>query len=225
MVRDPRMPSQSQIRSQVRSAQRKAERDLNSIVTRETRKFEATARSEIQRAERRSRSQVRSAANSQPRQTLTYSVSEATALDSWTEAAEEALPNDIFLSHAWPDRAKAASDLYNELRDFGLAVWFSEVELQLGVSLARQLDRALANCKAGLVLVTPAFLTAVQTGSWAERELGVLLGSERVIPVLHDVDFDDVRRVSPFLADRNGLTTAESSFREVAEKIAANLSV
>jgi len=226
MPRIPRMPSQSQMRSQMRSAANRAERQYKAEVQKAARKFESDVQSAVRRSERESRNQVRLAANSQPRRTLSYTTTEQTSIDRWLEAAEDGrqqpAPNDLFLSHAWPDRSSSAKELYNELTDFGLAVWFSEVELKLGVSLARQLDKALANCKAGLVLVTPAFLTAVETGTWAEKELGVLLNSERVIPVLHDLTFEDVRRVSPFLAERAGLSTQENTFREIAEKIAAN---
>jgi hypothetical protein len=144
-------------------------------------------------------------------------------LTSWADAVQDDadLPNDLFLSHAWADRQASAQQLYEELEKFGLKVWFSEVELTYGQSLGRQIDRALANCTAGLILVTPAFLTAVETGTWAERELGVLIGSDRVIPVLHEVTFEQLKRVSPMLADRAGFSTAEENLSAIAEKIAA----
>lgn len=144
-------------------------------------------------------------------------------LSDWADAvgSEAGLPNNLFLSHAWADRQASAKLLYDELTRYGLRVWFSEVELKLGVSLGRQIDKALANCSAGLVLVTPAFLTAVESGTWAERELGVLLSSDRVIPVLHEVTFEELKRVSPVLADKSGLSTAEDDMKSIAEKVAA----
>jgi hypothetical protein len=42
-----------------------------------------------------------------------------------------------------------------------------------------------------------------------------------VIPVAHGTTFDALREVSPLLASRSGLDTAESSLEEVAAKVAA----
>ena len=49
----------------------------------------------------------------------------------------------------------------------------------------------------------------------------MLLATDRVIPVAHGTTFDALRNVSPMLASRSGLDTAESSSAEVATKLAA----
>jgi hypothetical protein len=49
----------------------------------------------------------------------------------------------------------------------------------------------------------------------------VLLATHRVIPVPGNTTFDDLRDVSPMLAARSGLSTGESSMRDVASKVAA----
>lgn len=204
------------------SAIRKAQTDAKRAADRASRQFESNARAELAQFERRANAQIRHASQS-PRPSISMPVAQERVLSSWADAAEADadLPNDLFLSHAWADRAASAKALYDALGRFGLKVWFSEVELKLGQSLGRQIDKALANCTAGLVLVTPAFLTAVEMGTWAERELGVLIGSGRVIPVLHEATFEQLKRVSPMLADRDGLSTAEDSFDTIAEKLAA----
>jgi hypothetical protein len=67
-------------------------------------------------------------------------------------------------------------------------------------------------------VLTPAYLTG---RFWTERELGALLHKDTVIPVLHNVTFDDVREFSAFLPDLAGFTTAEDSVAEIAAKIAS----
>lgn len=237
MVSVPRMPSSSQINAQIRAAARQAERQVmreaDRIGRELQRKLEADARAAQARAASQFRSDVNAIARSAPAspristtRTITYTEPQRRTLTPWAESAEahgSEAEVDLFLSHAWLDRASTAATLFEKLSECGLSVWFSEVELKMGVSLSRQIDRALAKCKAGLVLVTPAFLTAVETGTWAEKELGVLLGSDRVIPVLHEVSFADLRRVSPMLADKVGLSTAEEPLGSIAEKIAAGL--
>jgi hypothetical protein len=151
--------------------------------------------------------------------------SEAEALDAAREAIAGDVPRerDLFLCHAWADRHHVAKDCYQALTSLGLDVWFSEMDVRFGVSLPRQIDRGMAACSLGLVLVTPAFLTALEAGGWADKELGALLSSKRVIPVVHQVDFDDLSAQSPLLAQNAGFNTQDSSFREIAEKIVENL--
>jgi hypothetical protein len=70
------------------------------------------------------------------------------------------------------------------------------------------------------VLVTPALLKSIQSDGIAEKELSALLATDRVIPVAHGTTFEALREVSPLLAARSGLSTAESSLEDVATKVA-----
>lgn len=80
------------------------------------------------------------------------------------------------------------------------------------------MDVGLRKARSGITLLTPAYLTG---RFWTERELGALLGKETLIPVLHNVTFDDVREYSGILPDLAGFTTASDSVKDIAKKIAA----
>lgn len=128
---------------------------------------------------------------------------------------------DLFLCHAWDDRQGAALELNNLLTDLEVSVWFSEMDVPLGTSLIRKIDKGLAGSRAGIVLVTPALFTSLNNEGIAAQELSALLATDRVIPIVHGTTFDELRRVSPLLAARSGLDTASySSLEEVATKIA-----
>ncbi|WP_166355035.1 TIR domain-containing protein [Phytoactinopolyspora limicola] len=128
---------------------------------------------------------------------------------------------DLFLCHAWDDRQGAALELNNLLTDLDVSVWFSEMDVPLGTSLIRKIDKGLAGSRAGIVLVTPALFTSLNNEGIAAQELSALLATDRVIPIVHGTTFDELRRVSPLLAARSGLDTANySSLEEVATKIA-----
>ncbi|TFV78485.1 toll/interleukin-1 receptor domain-containing protein [Blastococcus sp. CT_GayMR19] len=141
------------------------------------------------------------------------------------KAAEQARVNpdrrDLFLCHAWPDRQGSAAELHGHLKTNGATVWFSEEDIPLGSLMTREIDKGLRNSRVGIVLVTPALLESIKNEGIAEKELAVLLGSNRVIPVTHGVTFDQLYDVSPMLASHAGLSTAESSLDAVAAKIAA----
>jgi hypothetical protein len=113
-----------------------------------------------------------------------------------------------------------ARDLHDLLEANGLSVWFSEKDVGLGTTLLRAIDKGLACSKVGLVLVTPALLVRLQNEGIADKELSVLLATDRVIPIAFDTTFDDLREVSPMLAARSGLTVADSSLADVAAKVA-----
>jgi len=131
------------------------------------------------------------------------------------QAREHPERRDLFLCHAWDDRKGAARELCDLLVSLGATVWYSEKDVGLGKSLLREIDRI------GIVLVTPALLKSLAAEGIADKELSALLATDRVIPVAHGTTFEALRDVSPLLAARSGLSTRDSSMRDVATKVAA----
>jgi hypothetical protein len=127
---------------------------------------------------------------------------------------------DSFLSYARIDGAEAGVELRDALSELGVSVWFDEVTIVPGKSQALQMDQGLQRARAGIVLLTPAYVTG---RFWTERELGALLGKETLIPILHNVTFDEVKEYSGILPDLAGFETARDSIGVIAEKIAAAL--
>lgn len=127
---------------------------------------------------------------------------------------------DVFLCHAWDDRQGAAKELHDLLESRGVRVWFSEKDVGLGVPLLRAIDKGLANSRVGIVLVTPALLRRLPTEGIADKELSALLAGERLVPVVHGTTYEALREVSPLLASRSGLSTAEEPLADVAAKLA-----
>jgi hypothetical protein len=127
---------------------------------------------------------------------------------------------DCFLCHAWSDRQGAAKELDDALKAAGVKTWFSELDLGLGVPMMRTIDRGLANSRIGLVLVTPSFIKGLPKQGVADKELSALLAGNRLVPIVHETTYDELRNESPLLASRTGLDTKENSMAEVAAKIA-----
>lgn len=127
---------------------------------------------------------------------------------------------DLFLCHAWDDRKGVAKVLCDKLVALGVSVWFSEKDLPLGTTMLREIDKGLAKSRAGIVLVTPAFLKRVESEGVAEKELSALLAKDRLVPIVHNTTYDALREVSPLLGSRSGLDTGEDSIDEIAAKLA-----
>ena len=137
-----------------------------------------------------------------------------------TRAAKQPDLRDVFLCHAWDDRQGPAKELHDLLMAAGVKVWFSEKDLGLGVPMMRAIDKGLANSRIGLVLVTPALLARLPKESVADKELSALLAGNQLVPIVHNTTYEALRNVSPLLASRSGLDTAEDSMAVVAAKIA-----
>ena len=157
---------------------------------------------------------------------VSYTAAEWRTIEPLARQAEEQAREyperrDLFLCHAWDDRKGAARELCDLLVSLGATVWFSEKDVGLGKSLLREIDKGLANSRIGIVLVTPALLKSLAAEGIADKELSALLATDRVIPVAHDTTFAALRDVSPLLAARSGLSTGDSSMRDVATKVAA----
>ncbi len=125
---------------------------------------------------------------------------------------------DSFLSYARIDGSEVATELRNALESLGVAVWFDAVAIVPGRSQSLQMDAGLRKARSGIAVLTPSYLTG---RFWTERELGVLLGKSTLIPVLHNVTFEDVKEYSGILPDLAGFTTKHDSVGDIAKKIAA----
>lgn len=109
---------------------------------------------------------------------------------------------DVFISHASEDKAAVAVPLYNELSARGIRVWFDEATLQPGDSLTVKINDGLSNSRFGIVILSKMFFSK----NWPAKELAAMLALEDkdhlIIPIMHDIGIDDIRRAFPLLADR-----------------------
>jgi TIR domain len=149
-----------------------------------------------------------------------YTVEEQALADRVQQAVAERDDRewDTFLSYARIDGVTVGQQLRQALEDLRVRVWFDEIAITPGTSQALQMDKGLQKARAGIVLLTPAYLVG---RFWTERELGALLHKEMLIPVLHEVTFSQVAEYSGILPDLAGFETARDSVEAIAEKIAA----
>ena len=158
-----------------------------------------------------------------------YTPEEVRALTPIRETVEKraSMPDlrHIFLCHAWDDRQGVAKELYDLLVARGVSVWFSENDIGLGEPFLRAIDKGLAKSRIGIVLVTPSLLERLPAAGVADRELSVLLARDQLVPIVHNTTYAALREVSPMLASRNGLDTAEMPMADVAAKLAELVTV
>lgn len=126
----------------------------------------------------------------------------------------------IFVSHASEDKDDFVRPLAHALKKYGLKIWYDEFVLRPGDSLRRSIDKGLADCSAGIVVLSDAFFSK----EWPQRELDALFAAEiagrsQLFPVWHAITADKVAKFSPLLADKFAYTS-EQGAEEIASKIA-----
>ncbi len=208
----------SEFNSQVRELERRAEirrqraiADLNSSISDHNRRVQVRDRQAIAELNRQLRSATSTVRYTEPERRLADRVHEAVA-------AIDSRDYDSFLSYARIDGHAVAAELRESLEERGVAVWFDEVAIVPGRSQSLQMDAGLRKARSGIALLTPAYLAG---RFWTERELGALLSKNTLIPVLHNVTFDDVKQYSGILPDLAGFSTSTDSIADIAQKIAA----
>lgn len=120
------------------------------------------------------------------------------------------MKSDIFISHAREDKETVARPLAQMLKNKGYTVWFDDFVLTLGDSIRQAIDKGLASCRFGVVILSPNFFAK----EWPQRELDglaareVASGEKLILPVWHNISHSEIRKYSPMMADKLGISTA-----------------
>jgi hypothetical protein len=134
----------------------------------------------------------------------------------------EDLLYDVFICHASEDKEVFVEPLAELLSEMGFRVWYDTYVLKIGDSLRQSIDKGIANSEYGLVVLSPSFFAK----GWPQRELDGLTAREvagrkkLILPIWYNVDYEDVMRYSPTLADKVALPTQKMGLEEIAEAIA-----
>jgi hypothetical protein len=126
---------------------------------------------------------------------------------------------DFFISHASEDKEEIARPLADALINKGFKVWYDDFALKVGDTLLESIDRGLAGSQFGIVILSPHFFAK----HWPKQELSGLAtresdGRKVILPVWHKVGVEEVRRNSPTLAGRLGVST-EKDLDHVVQKL------
>lgn len=109
---------------------------------------------------------------------------------------------DAFVSHASEDKSKFVVPLVDELRKYGVRIWFDAFSLKVGDSLRESIDHGLARSEFGIVVLSHSFFAK----NWPAKEVSALFarhvaGRKVILPVWHDISLEELLTYSPLLAD------------------------
>lgn len=117
---------------------------------------------------------------------------------------------DAFISHSVADKIPVADQLYIQLKQAGLKIWYSGNELTPGDSISKTIQEGLAQSRYGIVILSPSYLSKL----WPLHEFYILWNRENegkkvILPVLHDVTPEDLSLKSLDMADRWSTKTSK----------------
>jgi len=130
----------------------------------------------------------------------------------------------VFVSHATEDKEELVRPLAGALEAEGLVVWYDETALRIGDSLRRKIDEGLAKSRFGVVVLSHAFFKK----NWPQYELDGLVtreqaGTQMILPLWHNISKSELIAISPSLADKVALSTANYTIEEIAKAIAERI--
>ena len=143
-----------------------------------------------------------------------------------TEVREEISPApeyDVFVSHAWEDKADFVDEFVEELKNAGLRVWYDTSQIKWGDSLRKRIDEGLKHSRFGVVVLSPNYIADGKY--WTKAELDGLFQLESVngktlLPIWHKLTKKQVMEFSPIIASKMAMTTATMTAKEIAEELA-----
>lgn len=117
---------------------------------------------------------------------------------------------DIFISHASEDKEALARPLARALFDKGYSVFLDELVIKMGDSISESINFGLSQSDYGLIIISPIFLSK----NWTKAELNsitnmIISSGKKVLPVWHEVTYNDVLRSIPLLADRKAALSSD----------------
>lgn len=127
---------------------------------------------------------------------------------------------DVFISHASEDKASVARPVAFELLKRGYSVFLDELVIKLGDSLSESINQGLLESRYCILILSNAFLTK----NWTIAELNSIysiqinLHQKKILPIWHNITFEDIRKNTPLLADLYAINT-EIGISMIADKI------
>jgi hypothetical protein len=161
------------------------------------------------------------------RESLLTRISRPLVADAVGAPLLPSVEHDAFISHASEDKEDLVQPLAIKLGQAGFDIWYDDLQLTVGDSLRRSIDKGLANSRFGIVVLSPSFFAK----NWPQYELDGLVnremsaGKKVILPIWHKVSKDEVRSYSPSLADKVALNTAVYTIDELVDQLSKVLKV
>ncbi|WP_320163456.1 TIR domain-containing protein [uncultured Trichococcus sp.] len=134
---------------------------------------------------------------------------------------KEIIEYDVFLSHSNLDKEEFVSELSDKLEGREIKVFEDVKVFKMGQSQTDMMNMGILNSRFVVIFLSPNFIKS----GWSDYEFKSFLNREInekriiILPIWHNVSYDDVRDYNPFLVDKFALDTKKYTLDEIVESI------
>lgn len=127
----------------------------------------------------------------------------------------------VFICHATEDKQRIATNLATALCRKGLEVWYDDFSLKIGDSLIDSINKGIAECDYGIVIISPNFLNK----RWSNDEMKALQIKQRIsgkniiLPIWFEIGAETIAKNYPLLSDTVALSTDKMSLDSIVDKL------
>jgi len=136
-------------------------------------------------------------------------------------ANKEVIEYDVFLSHSSLDKEIFVSELSRKLSAKGLKVFEDVKVFKIGDSQTDMMNMGIFNSRFVVVFLSHNFFES----GWSDYEFKSFLNREInekkiiILPIWHQVSYEDVKNYNPYLVDKFALDTQKFSMNEIVSHI------
>ena len=128
---------------------------------------------------------------------------------------------DVFISHAYKDKAAYVDKLAETIKKTGLTVFYDSDCIAWGDSISSKVEEGLSNCKRAVVVISKNYFGR----KWTEYELMSLLkrqnreGKKIIMPILHGISKKQFVEHYPQLDDILFKYSKSCSYEDLARQL------
>lgn len=132
---------------------------------------------------------------------------------------------DVFISHANKDKEDFVEELYDSITKLGVSVFYDKASLEWGDNWKKKILEGTKKAEFAIIVISENFFDR----EWTEIELREFLtrqneaGQKTILPVIHNISMDDLRKKYPDVADIQAISSKEHSCDEIALLFAKQL--
>lgn len=132
---------------------------------------------------------------------------------------------DVFLSHANKDKTEIVDELYSSLEKLGVKIFYDKKSLEWGDKWKERIIDGTKKAEFAIIVISENFFDR----EWTEKELKEFLerqnrnGQKLILPIVHNISNEDLRRKYPSIADIQAIDSQNYSCDEIALLFARQL--
>lgn len=129
---------------------------------------------------------------------------------------------DVFISHSSKDKETIVNNLVENLRNRDIDVWLDSNQILAGDTILDSVKKGIETACCTALIITPAFFDSF----WTSLEIGLTLSKKEehtIIPVLCDIDIDEISKRFPTLLTFKYLIMDSKNPNKCIQELANNI--